>query len=107
MALSYSILGQTGDASTETDLYTAPALKNVKIKITIANRGAAATFRVSISPDGGATGAEDYVAYDKPISANESLTSTTFIVNAADVVRVMASTADVTFMVYGIEQDQT
>ena len=106
MAVSYSILGQVADASTEQTLYTAPALKNVKIKVTIANRGAATTFRVSISPDGGATGNEDYVAYDKTLPANESLTSTTFTVNAADVIRVMSGTTDVTFIAYGIEQDQ-
>ena len=104
MTIAYSILGQTSDASTEATLYTVPAATNTKIKITVANRGAAATFRVSISPDGGVTGDEDYFAYDKSIPANETYTSTTFTANAADVVRVMASTATVTFIAYGIEQ---
>ena len=107
MAITYGILGQTADASTEATLYTSPALKNVKIKVAVTNRSTAATFRIALVPDGGATANEDYVAYDHALAANESFTSTTFTMNASDVVRVESSTANVTFIVFGIEQDTT
>ena len=106
MATTYGILGQVSDASTEQDLYTVATGKNVKVRITVTNRaGSAATFRLAIAPDGGATGNEDYVAYDKTIAANESITSTTFTINDSDVIRAESSTANVTFVVFGIEQD--
>lgn len=105
MATSYGVLGQTADASTEVTLYTVAPAKNVKIKVTITNRSTAATFRLALVPDGGATANEDYVAYDKPLPANDSLTSTIFTLNASDVVRVESSTATVTFIISGIEQD--
>ena len=108
MAFVYGILGQTADASTEAPLYTVPAGTDVKVRVTVANRAAtSATFRLSISPDGGATGNEDYVAYDKTLDANESVTSTTFTANAADVIRCKSSTATVTFTAFGITQDNT
>ena len=107
MATTYSLLGQVADASAEVVAYTAPANKNVKIKITVANRAAtSATFRVALLQDGTTTGDEDYIAYDKLITANDSVTSVTFTMNASDSVTVMSSTATVTFLVYGIEQDQ-
>ncbi len=106
MATNYAILGQTADASTEVTLYTAPALKNLKLRIAVTNRSTAATYRVALVPNGGSTANEDYVAYDTAIAANEALTSTTFTLNAADVVRVESSTANVTFVAFGIEADQ-
>lgn len=108
MATSYGILGQVADASTEAILYTAPALKNVKIKVTVNNRAAtSATFKVSISPDGGATATEDYIAFDHLLVANESITSITYTINALDVVRCESSTSTVTFIAFGLEQDTT
>lgn len=105
MAITYKVLGQTGDASTEVDLYTVPASTSAKAKVTVANRaGTGATFRVSVSPGGGATANEDYISYDQSIGANESITSTTLTLEATDVVRAFASTATVTFIVFGIEQ---
>lgn len=103
MTINYAILGQTADASVEATLYTVPAATKVKLRVTVANRGTAATFRIALVPDGGATGNEDYIAYDKPLAANESITSATFTLNDTDVVRVQSSTANVTFTVFGIE----
>ncbi len=105
MATNYKILGQTADASSEQTLYTAPASTNIKLKVTIANRSTAATYRVALVPGGGSTGNSNYVSYDEDIGANVSVTSTTFTLTATDVVRVEASTANVTFTAFGIEQD--
>ena len=103
MTVAYGVLGQTADASTEQTLYTAPASSDVKVRVTVANRWTSATYRIALLPDGGATANKDYVAYDKTIAANESETSTTFTLNASDVVRVESSTANVTFTAFGIE----
>ena len=105
MAIAYKVLGQTADASSEVALYTVPASASTKAKITVTNRaGTAATFRMSVSPGGGATANEDYLAYDQSIGANDSLTSTTITLEATDVVRVQSSTSTVTFVAFGIEQ---
>jgi hypothetical protein len=58
MATIYKILGQSSPlATTETDLYTVPALTSaVCSSISICNRGGTqTTFRVSISQGGGST----------------------------------------------------
>lgn len=106
MAITYGVLGQTADASVEQSIYTVTGTKDVKVKITVTNRAAtSATFRVAIVPNGGTTANEDYVAYDKSLPANDTLTSVTFTANADDVIRVESSTSTVTFIAYGIEQD--
>ena len=105
MATTAKVLGQTGDASTEVSLYTVPASTEAKIKVSIANRaGTAATFRLAIVPNGGATGNQHYIAYDESIAANSSVTSTTLTADAGDVVRVLSSTSTVSFTAFGIEQ---
>lgn len=105
MPTNYGVFGQTADASTEVTLYTVPVSANIKFKVTVSNRaGTSANYRIAIVPDGGATANEHYVAYDKSIAGNESVTSTTFIANADDVIRVESSSATVSFSIYGIEQ---
>ncbi len=107
MATNYGILGQTADASTEVTLYTVPADTFVKVRIVVANRGSAATYRIALLNDGGTTANEDYVAYDAPLGANETLTSTTFTLNPVDEIKVESSSATVSFTAFGIEQDST
>lgn len=105
MAITYKVLGQTGDASTEATLYTTPVATVTKIKVTVANRaGTAATFRIAIVPGGVTTANEHYVSYDHPLDANASLTSTPFTLSANDVVRVKGSTTTVSFTVFGVEK---
>lgn len=105
MAITYKVLGQTDDASSEVSLYTVPASTVSKAKVTVANRaGTAATFRLSVSVGGGATANTDYLSYDQNIDANDSITSTTLTLAETDVVRVFSSTANVTFTAFGIEQ---
>lgn len=51
-----------------------PPAENVCIaEIVVCNRGEATTFRISITLDGGATGLADYLYFDTPIPANDSL----------------------------------
>lgn len=107
MAVSYKILGQSApSATTETTLYTVPtATETIVSTLTVANRSATdATFRVSVSADGGATATKDYIVYDLSCPGNGFLAFTLGITaNAADVVRIYASSANLSFNLFGSE----
>lgn len=107
MATAYKVLGQEAPAATtDTTLYTVPsATETVISTIFICNRGTtAATYRVAIRPDGDTLANEHYIAFDASVAAKESIAITTGItLDAADVVTVRASTADLSFNVFGSE----
>jgi hypothetical protein len=107
MATTYKILGQSAPAATtETALYTVPAsTQTVVSTLSIANRSSSdATFRVSVSANGAATATKDYVAYDLSCAGNGFVAFTMgMTMDAADVVRVYASSADVSFNLFGSE----
>lgn len=104
---TYKILGQVApSATTETDLYTVPASTEVIVStIAVANRSATdATFRISVSSDGGATATKDYIAYDISCAGNGvNYFTLGLTLNAADKIRVYASTANLSFGVFGTE----
>lgn len=104
---SYKILGQIApSATTETTLYTVPAATETIVStIVVANRSSSdATFRISISADGAATANKDYIAYDLSCGGN-GINAFTFglTANATDVIRVYASSANLSFSAYGSE----
>lgn len=108
MGLAYKILGQAAPAATtETDLYTSPASTQTVISsISVANRSstAAASFRISTSVAGAATTNKDFLAYDVNIAPNGIVVLTVGLTLAAtDKVRVYASTANLSFNLYGSE----
>ena len=107
MATAYKVLGQSApSATTATTLYTVPsATETVVSTIAVCNRAAtAATFRIAVRPDGATLANEHYIAYDAPIAANDSLFITVgATANAADVVTVYASTANLSFTAFGSE----
>ena len=107
MATAYKVLGQSApSATTATTLYTVPsATETVISTLAVTNRGtSSATFRVAIRPDGATLANEHYIAYDAPISANDTLYITIgATINAADVVTVYASTANFSFSAFGSE----
>ena len=109
MATVYKVLGQSApSATTATDVYTVPSLKYVVVStISVCNRGTgAATYRLSVRPNG-ATGAnQHFIAYDAAVPANDTIALTLGLTaDAADVFTVYASTANVSFNVFGSEID--
>ncbi len=107
MATTYKVLGQVApSATTETTLYTCPAATETIVStLVVANRASTdATFRVSISVDGAATATKDYIAYDLSCGGN-GINAFTFglTCNASDVIRVYASSANLTFNLFGSE----
>jgi hypothetical protein len=107
MANAYKVLGQSApSATTATTLYTVPAATETVVStIVVANRAATAgSFRLSVRPDGAAQANQHYLAYDVPIAANDSTTLTLGVtMNATDVITVYASSADMSFNVFGSE----
>ena len=107
MATAYKVLGQSApSATTNTDVYTVPsATEAVVSTIFVCNRGGtAATYRIAVRPNGATIASQHYIAYDPVILANDSIAITVgTTMDAADVVTVYASTANLSFNVFGSE----
>lgn len=107
MARSYKVLGQNNPAATTaTTLYTVPAgTQSVLSTISVCNvANTAATYRIAIRPAGETLATKHYVAYDSSLPANDTAVLTLGLtMNATDILTVYASTASVTFGVFGSE----
>ena len=107
MANTYKVLGQVApSATTATTAYTVPsATQSVLSTIVVCNRAATAgSYRIAIRPDGASLSNQHYVAYDITIAANDSTALTLGItLGDTDVVTVYASSADMSFSVFGSE----
>jgi len=107
MATVYKVLGQSAPgATTDTDLYTVPADTSAVIStIVVANRVAtSATYRIAVRPAGATLANQHYIAYDITVGASDSTTITLGITLAAtDIITVYASTANLSFNIFGSE----
>ena len=103
----YKTLGQVNPAATTlTTAYTVPsATSTVVSTMSICNRsGVATTYRFSVAIAGAADDNKQYVAYDAAIAGNEVKTFTIGMTLAAtDVVRVYATLATLSFVLFGSE----
>jgi hypothetical protein len=107
MAYTYKVLAQSApSATTNTDIYTVGSGKQAIVSsITVANRSASArTYRIAIRPAGATLANQHYIAYDVSLAANDTTALTLGItLTATDVVTVYASTADLSFGIFGSE----
>jgi hypothetical protein len=107
MATTYKVLGQIEpSANSVTTVYTVPsATQAVVSTITACNQGTgSANIRIAVQPDAEALADKHYVAYDVTIAAGQTAAFTLGItVDAADIIAVRASTATVSFNVFGTE----
>jgi hypothetical protein len=103
----YKILGQNSPlATTETDLYTVPALTSaVCSSLSVCNRGGTqTTFRISISQAGASTSNKDYLYYDVTLAGNDTFIATIGVTLATtDKIRVYSGNASLSFQVWGTE----
>ena len=93
-------------ATTPTDLYTVPASTSTIISsIVVCNRAATtSTFRVSVAVAGAALDVKQYLYFDVLMPPNDTFIATIGITLATtDVIRVYASTTNLTFNLYGEE----
>lgn len=107
MATTYKVLGQLApSATTATTLYTVPSATEAVIStIVVCNREAAtATYRIAVRPDGATLENKHYIAYNVTVGASDSTTITLGLtLNAADVLEVYASSANLSFNAFGTE----
>jgi len=105
--MAYKVLGQSAPAATTAaDVYTVGSgLQAVISTVTVCNRATgAATYRVSVRPDGAAQANQHYIAYDATVPANDTIALTLGLtMDAADVVTVYGSSANLSFGVFGQE----
>jgi hypothetical protein len=107
MAKNYKIIAQNSPAATtDTTLYTVPSDTEIVISsITICNRAAtAATYRIAMRPNGETLADKHYIAYNANVPSNDTIALTLGLTaDAADVITVYASSASVSFGVFGSE----
>lgn len=107
MPTVYKVLGQSApSATTDTNLYIVPAATSAVIStIVVANRAAtAATYRIAVRTAGATLANQHYIAYDISVGASDSTTITLGITLAAtDIITVYASTANLSFNIFGSE----
>jgi glucose-6-phosphate dehydrogenase assembly protein OpcA len=107
MPTVYKVLAQSApSATTATDIYTVPSsTQTVVSTIVVANRAATdATYRIAVRPNGATLANQHYIAYDVTVGASDSTNLTIGItVDAADVITVYASTANLSFNIFGTE----
>ena len=105
MADTLLVLGQLFPADTaEANLYVADAATAVS-SVVICNHSTATTYRVSVAIAGAVANDKQYLAYDRPIGANETHEITTGITLAnTDVIRVRAGTGNfISFSAFGVK----
>jgi len=108
MADAYKVLAQSNPAAaTPTDAYTVPALTSTTVSsLVVCNRSPSATptFRISIAIAGAGADVKQYLYYDLALLPNDTFIATVGITLAAtDVIRVYASTTDLSFSFFGVE----
>jgi hypothetical protein len=107
MASDYKVLGQSKpSAATSTTLYTVPSsTQTVVSSLWACNQDdTPTTIRVNIDPGGGGDAAEQYLAYDMPIGAFESICVVAGLtLDTTDLVRVYCTLATVSFNLFGEE----
>lgn len=107
MATTYKVLGQVNpSATTATTAYTVPsATQAVVSTISVCNQaGTSGTYRIAVRPAGESLDPKHYLAYDATVTANNSTMLTIGVtLGATDVVTVYASSANISFNVFGSE----
>jgi hypothetical protein len=118
MPTVYKVLAQTGSsgstgngsatltATTNTNLYTVPALTSTVIStVVICNQASSAgTYRIAVRPAGAAVATQHYVVYGATVAASDTTALTLGITLATtDIVTVYASAATMSFTLFGSE----
>ena len=107
MAYVYKVLAQSApSATTNTDVYTVGAGKQAIVSsLIVCNRSASpVTYRVAVRPSGATIANQHYLAYDVTVNGSDTTIMTIGVtLSATDVITVYASTANLSFGVYGSE----
>ncbi len=102
--MTTGILGQSAPLSNElTNLYTAPSNVTTTGRVIITNRSTESTFRIAVAVAGVDDSVEQYLAYDRTISENDTGSTIAFFVGSTDVIRVESSSGSLSFTFTGTE----
>jgi len=107
MPTVYKVLAQSApSAAQNVALYTTPsATQAVCSTLAVCNRGGvSATYRVAVRPSGASLANQHYIVYDAFLPAYSTDTiSIGMTLSATDVVGIYASSADLSFSLFGSE----
>jgi uncharacterized secreted protein with C-terminal beta-propeller domain len=105
MATTNKILGASAPAATtNTTLYTVPAVTQANGNLFVCNRGNTnASFRIAVTVNGQSLNAKDYIAYDSPIAPAQTVNISGICLNTGDFCTVYSSTSMLSFVLMGIE----
>lgn len=107
MAQTHKILGQLyPTTATSGTLYTVPSLtQTICSTLSVCNTaGSSTSFRVAIQPTGETLTNKNYLCYDSPIAANDSVLLTLGLsLGASDTVSVYATSGVLAFSLFGVE----
>lgn len=108
MASVYKVLAQSApSATTEATLYTVPAGYSAVVStIAVANQaGTSGTYRIAVRPAAdSSTAQKHWIVYGATVGASDSIMLTLGVTLAAgDVIRVYASSANMSFSAFGSE----
>jgi hypothetical protein len=103
----YKVLGQVNpSATTASTAYTVPSSTNTVFStISVCNYGSSiASYRIAIRPNGESLAMKHYIVYNSSVPANDTINLTMGVTaDAEDVVTVYASSASVSFSLFGSE----
>ena len=92
------------NAATDTQLYTVPSSKVASFTLSLCNRNSTTVLvRVALT-DSTSVGNDEYIVYDAPIYANETLRISGIVLNQGQFVYVRSNTTNVTAVAYGYEE---
>jgi hypothetical protein len=109
MATTYKVLAQSNPAATtETTLYTVPSSTSTVVStVSVCNQNGstAQTYRIAVRPAAdGSTAAKHWIVYGATVAASDSIMLTLGLTLAAgDLIRIYASSADLSFAAFGSE----
>jgi hypothetical protein len=107
MPQTHKVLGQVNpSAASLTTLYTVPnSTSAICSTLSICNTSSTATtYRVAVRPSGASIDTSQYLVYDAPVSANDSVFLTLGIsLASADVVSIYSATNTLAFSLFGVE----
>jgi hypothetical protein len=107
MAISYKVLGQINPtANTQTTLYTVPAATSTIVStVAICNlANTATTFSLAVQPAGATLVNKNYINFNTPLPANDTITLTIGMTLATtDLLSANAASSNVSFNAFGSE----
>lgn len=108
MGINYKVLAQQEitTANAPVDMYTVPSnTETIVSTIAICNRGNSAhTYSIGVRVDGAMYDNKQYIAYNAPIGAYETVFLTVGLtMDASDIFLVMSNSTDLSFSLFGSE----